>query len=142
MLNVPLLARLQAATIILGSLALGNAHAEAWAVTDSMHPLVIPAGVQVRVILLDDQERLENQLSRNLPPNPQQATIAAQRMMKSAEGIRLIGELAKAQQGLTDAWSAGIEKIPAVVVDRKYVVYGQPDVAVALKAIERSRRQQ
>lgn len=70
MLNVPLLARLQAATIILGSLALGNAHAEAWAVTDSMHPLVIPAGVQVRVILLDDQERLENQLSRNLPQSP------------------------------------------------------------------------
>ncbi|POA51835.1 MULTISPECIES: DUF1525 domain-containing protein [unclassified Pseudomonas] len=87
--------------IIFGSLALGDAHAEAWAVTDSAHPLVVPAGVQVRVILLDGQERLENQLSRNLPPNPQQATIAAQRMMKSAEGVRLMGELAKAQQGLT-----------------------------------------
>ncbi|AAY96291.1 TIGR03757 family integrating conjugative element protein [Pseudomonas protegens] len=142
MLNAPLLARLQAATIICGSLALGNAHAEAWVVTDSAHPLIIPPGVEIRVILLDDQERLENQLSRNLPPSPQQAAIAAQRMVKSPEGVRLMEELAKVQQGLTDVWSAGVEKIPAVVVDRKYVVYGQPDVANALKVIERSRGQQ
>lgn len=126
------------AAALLGILAsVSNVQAETWAITDSSHPLNVPPGV--RVIRLDDQQRLEEQLSRSLPSNPQQATRAAQQLLNSPDGARLLAELARAQQGAADAWSFGITKVPAVVVDRQYVVYGQPDVAAALKEIEAAR---
>lgn len=126
------------AAVLFGVLAsVSNVQAETWAITDSSHPLNIPPGV--RLIRLDDQQRLEEQLSRSLPSNPQQATMAAQQLLNSPEGARLLAELARAQQGAADAWSIGITKVPAVVVDRQYVVYGQPDVATALKEIEAAR---
>lgn len=118
-------------------LVLSSAQAETWAITDSAHPLNVPPGV--RLIRLDDQQRLEEQLSRSLPSNPQQASMAAQQLLNSPEGARLLAELARAQQGAADAWSIGITKLPAVVVDRQYVVYGQPDVAAAIKEIEAAR---
>ena len=43
---------------------------------------------------------------------------------------------------MTVAWSLGIAKIPAVVVDRRYVVYGEANVARALARIEEYRRAQ
>lgn len=126
------------AAALLGVLAsVSSVQAETWAITDSAHPLNVPTGV--RLIRLDDQQRLEAQLSRSLPSNPQQATMAAQQLLHSPEGARLLTELARAQQGAADAWSIGITKVPAVVVDRQYVVYGQPDVAAAIKAIEAAR---
>ncbi|OTJ71748.1 hypothetical protein CAY98_34130 [Pseudomonas aeruginosa] len=48
--------------------------------------------------------------------------------------------MVKAQQDVADAWSLGVEKIPAVVVDRQYVVYGEPDVSRALELIAKARR--
>lgn len=126
------------AAVLFGVLAsVSNVQAETWAITDSSHPLNVPPGV--RLIRLDDQQRLEEQLSRSLPSNPQEATMAAQQLLNSPEGARLLAELARAQQGAADAWSIGITKVPAVVVDRQYVVYGQPDVATALKEIEAAR---
>ncbi|WP_446939641.1 TIGR03757 family integrating conjugative element protein, partial [Pseudomonas aeruginosa] len=56
------------------------------------------------------------------------------------DGRRLQAELVKAQQDVADAWSLGVEKIPAVVVDRQYVVYGEPDVSRALELIAKARR--
>lgn len=117
-----------------------TAQAETWVVTDQAHPVNAPLGV--RVILLDEQQRLEEQLSRSLPADPRQATAAAQRFMATAEGARLQADLVKAQQGVADAWSTGVEKLPAVVVDRRYVVYGEPDVATAIGLIDRARSMQ
>lgn len=114
--------------------------AETWVVTDRTHP--VNASVDVRVILLDEQQRLEEQLSRSLPADPRQAATAVQRFLATPDGARLQADLAKAQQGATDAWSTGVEKIPAVVVDRKYVVYGEPDVATAARLIDRARSMQ
>ena len=45
-------------------------------------------------------------------------------------------------QDVTQAWGLGITKVPAVVVDRRYVVYGEPDVAHAAARIETYRRTQ
>lgn len=113
---------------------------ETWVITDQAHPVNAPVGV--RVILLDEQQRLEEQLSRSLPSDPRQAATAAQLFMATSEGARLQADLAKAQQGVADAWSTGVEKLPAVVVDRRYVVYGEPDVATAIGLIARSRSMQ
>ena len=124
------------AALLFSTLAQG----ETWVVTDQAHPVNAPVGV--RVILLDEQQRLEEQLSRSLPADPRQAAAAAQRFLASPDGKRLQVDLAKAQQGTADAWSAGVEKLPAVVVDRTYVVYGEPDVATAIRLIDRARSMQ
>ena len=113
--------------------------AETLVFTDKSHPISSATGA--RLVLLDQQQRLETDLSRDLPPDPQQAAAIIHARLNSPSGKRLQSDLAKAQQDLTDAWSMGIEKIPAVVVDRRYVVYGEPDVAKALELINRARNQ-
>jgi integrating conjugative element protein (TIGR03757 family) len=120
------------------TLATGTVHAETWVITDSAHPLTsVPT--DVRVIKLDDQQRIEEQLSRKLPLDPHQAALAARQLMGSPAGAALMHQLATAQQGNADAWSIGVSKVPAVVVDRRYVVYGQPDVTAAMQTINRAR---
>jgi len=89
---------------------------------------------------LDEQQRIENELSRKLPTNPHQAALAARQLMGTPAGAALMHQLASAQQDATDAWSAGVTKVPAVVVDRKFVVYGQPNVAAAIESIQAVRR--
>lgn len=124
--------------LLVAALATGTAHAETWAITDAAHPLTaVPAGV--RVIKLDDQQRIEAQLSQKLPPNPHQAALAARHLMSTPAGAALMQELAVAQQGAADAWSVGVKKVPAVVIDRQYVVYGQPDVTAAIQSIAQAR---
>ncbi len=70
-----------------------------------------------------------------------EAALAARRLMSTPAGAALMQQLATAQQGNADAWSVGVSKVPAVVVDRRYVVYGQPDVATAMQTINRARGQ-
>lgn len=130
----------RAITLLVAALATGTGNAETWAITDSAHPLTsVPA--DVRVIMLDDQQRIEEQLSKKLPPNPHQAALAARQLMGTPTGAALMQKLAGAQQGNADAWSVGVSKVPAVVVDRRYVVYGQPDVAIAIQTINQARGQ-
>ena len=114
-----------------------TAHAETWVITDQSHPVSAPTGV--RIIRLDDQQRLEELLSQQLPNDQRQAEATIQRYLASPAGKRLQSDLVQAQQGITDAWSVGVEKIPAVVVDRRYVVYGEADVAKAIAQIDRAR---
>ena len=113
--------------------------AEALVYTDKAH--TVSAAIDARVVLLDRQHHLETDLSRDLPPDPQLAAAIIHGRLSSPSGKRLQSDLTKAQQDITDAWSMGIEKIPAVVVDRRYVVYGEPDVAKALELINRARNQ-
>lgn len=139
MLNFPTFVPWRATAVLCGAIAAGAAHAETWVVTDSAHPVNLPVGASVRLIQLDEQLRLEEQISRSLPADPELAAAAARGILNGPDGVRLQQDLAKAQQGATDAWSVGVAKLPAVVVDRQYVVYGQPDVASALRAIEHAR---
>jgi integrating conjugative element protein (TIGR03757 family) len=110
---------------------------ETWVVTDRAHPVTNTA--EYRVIVLDEQQRLEAHLTSRLPSDPTRAAVTIQAYLASPEGARFQHELTQAQQGITDAWSLGVEKIPAVVVDRRYVVYGEPDVAKASALIDKAR---
>lgn len=107
--------------------------------TDRQHPVQAPT--DVRIIELDQATRIEAELAVNLPADPERAaTVAWQRLRDSGESLqRHIGQ---AYQGVADAWGLGIVKIPAVVVDRRYVVYGEPDVARAVARIEAYRSAQ
>ncbi|WP_140720723.1 TIGR03757 family integrating conjugative element protein [Pseudomonas sp. Hp2] len=108
-------------------------------VTDSRHPVRAPAGA--RIIELDRAARLEANLAANLPADPGRATTLVQQRLRDG-GEALQSELAAAYQGVADAWSLGITTLPAVVLDRRYVVYGEPDVGKAVARIEAHRRTQ
>ncbi|MCW3662513.1 TIGR03757 family integrating conjugative element protein [Pseudomonas aeruginosa] len=108
-------------------------------VTDSHHPVKTMGGE--RLIELDEARRIETELSGKLPTDPEQAMAIVKRRLSSG-GAELQRRIASAYQGVTDAWSLGVTSIPAIVVDQRYVVYGEPDVARAVARIEQHRRAQ
>jgi len=105
-------------------------------ITDSRHPVKVMGGE--RLIELDEAVRIEAELSAGLPADPDQAAATAKHRL-SQGGADLQRRIATAYQGVTDAWSLGIITIPAVVVDQRYVVYGEPDVARAVERIAQHR---
>ena len=131
----PLAARLTAGLCAVMLVPMVGA-AEVLVVTDSRHPVQAPAGV--RVIELDQAARIEFELAANLPADPQQAAaLIRQRLHDGGEALqRRIG---RAYQNVADAWGLGIAKIPAVVLDRRYVVYGESDVPRAVARINAYR---
>lgn len=84
-------------------------------------------------MLLDAPERPEQQLSEGLPADPRQGVAIMQQGMHSAYAEQLGLDLAKAHQDVADALSLGVAKLQAVVVNRRYMVYGQS----AMASIER-----
>jgi len=123
-----------AAAVSAAVLALGlcpRAWAEAVAFTDARHPLTSVGNV--RVVALDAPRKIEAALSEGLTPDAgKAAAIVHQRL---AQNPSIHRQLAVAHQGVLDAFSLGVTKVPAVVVDRRYVVYGEHDVAAALALI-------
>lgn len=110
--------------------------AEAWVVTDRLHPVqTIP---DVRVIELDGPAHIEAELTAQLPPHPEKAAEIVRQHLQSG-GADLHRRLAVAYQGVIDSWGLGIVKLPAVVVDRQYVVYGERDVERAIAKIKEYR---
>lgn len=101
------------------------------------HPIKVTQSA--RLIELDAPARIEAELAAHLPTGPQQATAIVQRRLKDG-GTDLHRRLATAYQGVIDAWRLGIAKIPTVVVDQRYVVYGETDVDRAVSRIEQFRR--
>jgi integrating conjugative element protein (TIGR03757 family) len=110
---------------------------EVWVVTDHQHS--VKSGPGVRVIELDAPARIQRELAAQLPPDPKRAAAIVQQRLKQG-GVELHRRMAAAYQGVTDAWRLGITKIPAVVVDQRYVVYGESDVSRAVAWIEKYRR--
>ena len=113
--------------------------AEVLVITDSGHPVRVAAGT--RVVELDLPARIEAELAAGLPTDPTQAAAIVQQRLREG-GQDLQRRLGRAYQDVTQAWGLGITKVPAVVVDRRYVVYGEPDVARAAARIETYRRTQ
>jgi integrating conjugative element protein (TIGR03757 family) len=108
-------------------------------VTDSQHPVQVP--ISARLIELDQPARIKAELAAHLPADPARSAALVQRRLKDG-GNALQTRMGTAYQGVVDAWSLGIITIPAVVVDQRYVVYGEPDVAKAVALIEAHRRTQ
>lgn len=120
------------------AVATAPTHATTWVITDSRHPVY---GQSDRLIMLDAAEQLEAELSADLPADPQQAAALAQQRLQSG-GASLQKRLADAYQGITDAWSLGIIKIPAIVIDQRHVIYGEHDIETAQAKVRQFLRGQ
>lgn len=130
-LRVPILLVLLAAAT--------SAAAEVWVITDTRHP-VVGAEAATRVIALDGAQRIESELSAQLPTDPQRAATLVQQRLNQG-GMALQQRLREAYQGVTDAWSLGITTVPAVVVDQRYVVYGETRLDRALARVAQYRKE-
>ncbi|VEH28522.1 integrating conjugative element protein, PFL_4709 family [Bordetella hinzii] len=84
---------------------------------------------------------LEADLAANLPSDSERASAIVQQRLKQG-GTDLQRRIGTAYQGIADAWSLGVTKVPAILVDRRYVVYGETDVARAVARIDQYRRTQ
>lgn len=98
-----------------------------------------PAGVTV--VKLDTAGAIEAELSAKLPSDPARAVAVARERLRQG-GADLQRSLAVAYEQIAEAWSLGVTTLPAVVVDGRYVVYGEPDAARAIAKIEAFRREQ
>ncbi|PFG25159.1 integrating conjugative element protein (TIGR03757 family) [Pseudomonas lurida] len=101
-----------------------------WVITDSAHP--IEATNEIRLILIDQLSGLEDALSSGLPSAP----AVAEAMFGERMTTQMSAKIENAHQNIFDAWSLGVTKIPAVVGDGKYVVYGDSNVERALTKIQ------
>ncbi|MBG0752272.1 hypothetical protein Q7O_001724 [Pectobacterium carotovorum subsp. carotovorum PCCS1] len=95
----------------------------------------------MRVIELGAAQRIEAELAANLPQDPARAAIIVQQRLREG-GTALQQRINEAYQDVVDAWSLGITTLPAVIVDQRYVVYGEPDIARAVELINTHRRTQ
>ncbi|MDN8600317.1 TIGR03757 family integrating conjugative element protein [Citrobacter sp. S2-9] len=109
--------------------------------TTSRYPVVNPQpGVPVQI--LEDVSQLEQVLFPTLSQNPQQAEQQARLRMQQPDWRTQEARLTRAYQALLDAYTLGIEKVPAVVFDERDVVYGTSDVALAQKKRDAWRESQ
>lgn len=91
------------------------------------------------VVELDAAARLDARISQGLPADPEHAKQVLHSRMAGPQWQATLVRYAELYTGVARAWMLGIEKVPAVVVDSQYVVYGEPDVQAALEEIEHAQ---
>ncbi|WP_191091696.1 TIGR03757 family integrating conjugative element protein [Affinibrenneria salicis] len=94
------------------------------------------------VQILEDVQNREQTLFPNLYTSPEQAERQALLRMQQPDWQEKEARLTRAYQALMDAWSLGISKVPAVVFEDKYVVYGTTDIGLARQKLEAWRERQ
>ena len=84
----------------------------------------------ITVYYIDRIDRLQQELSKDLPVNPEAAKQTALHRFQRMDN-KLSHELANASNGLVQAMHYGIDRYPAIVFDGNAVVYGITDVRAA-----------
>ena len=88
------------------------------------------------VYLIDRINRLQLELSNNLPADPESAkSLALQRFQRM--DTQLSRELENAAKGLVQATQYGIDRYPAIVFDGQAVVHGLTDIRAAIQLYQR-----
>lgn len=104
--------------------------------TTSFLPVAHSEGTHITVHTLDAPDAPLAALSAGLPDTYEAATPVALALIRSPQGRRLLGELKRAYQAVIDAWLNGIEALPAILIDGRYLLYGVYDVNEALVILD------
>ena len=83
----------------------------------------------ITVYYIDRIDRIQQELSKDLPANPEAAKQTVLRRFQR----KLSHELENASNGLVQAMQYGIDRYPAIVFDGNAVVYGITDVRAAIQ---------
>ena len=119
----------------------GPAAAAGDVVAFTLSSMSLRAGVGATVHVLDARDGHAEAFGAGLPDDPERALAEARRRMETPAGRATLARLAEAAAGNALAGRLGIEKLPAVVVDGRYVVYGVRDVAHAVERVAAWRAQ-
>ncbi|RWT23338.1 TIGR03757 family integrating conjugative element protein [Raoultella planticola] len=125
--------------VALGLASQAASTAEVTVFTD--RSVTLKSADNANVVHIDAAQEIEASLAADLPADPHRAQSIVQGRLQQG-GSQLQRDLASAWQGVADAWGLSVSTVPAVVVDRRYVIYGEPDVAKAVARIEAYRRAQ
>lgn len=134
---------MRAITAICAVLATGVVQAgqpttvEVFANMATLVPVPSAPAYQLQVYRLDAMTLIEEQLSQGLPAVEAQALSVLQRM-ESEIRRKYQAQIINASNGMTLAIHYRLDRLPAVVIDRKAVIYGVPDVERALAIYQQS----
>ena len=121
------------------TIAAQAAEGTVWVFTANRLPPLQHVDQAERLFVLD---HADNALRRLSFPNPGSEAAAREKallIIQSPRGQEAIARMRESAEATTIAWMHGIEKLPAVLVDEQYVVYGVFDVAAAIDQVARFR---
>lgn len=81
--------------------------------------------VPVTVRRVDYITQLETELSANLPPDEEKALAIANQRLAKKNINSIVDQAGRTVDAMTIAREIGVTKIPAVVFNRKWIVYGE-----------------
>ena len=87
--------------------------------------------LQLQIVHVDALDRLNDTLSTHLPVTPTDAQAQVRARLGTLESSQIDG-VRQAATGLADAFQLGVDRIPAIVFDRKAVIYGVTILPAAL----------
>jgi len=127
--------------VLLNTMLPGHAsdHETVWVFTAGKLPPVLQVAHADRLFVLDDVDQSLKALSFPNPRNEAQARQRAMRMLQSPKGQAVLTRIRHSAEAIAVAWQHGIVKLPAILVDERYVVYGIYNIDAALAQIARYR---
>lgn len=124
------------------ALQVGATHAadpSVWVFTADRLPALQNVDRADRLFVLDHADNALKKLSFPNPGSEVAARDKAMLIIQSPRGHAAIARMRESAEATTVAWQHGIEKLPAVLVDAQFVVYGVYDVTAAVDQIARYR---
>ena len=113
-----------------------------WVFTTDRLPEIRGLDLATQVLTLDAIKKPLKSLSFVYPGTEEAARQQALAVINSPKGQDVLAQMRTNAQAVALAWQHGIDKLPAVLVDETYVVYGVYDVRSALDRVERVRHAQ
>lgn len=93
-----------------------------------------------RVYLLDALEVLDRELSAGLPASEREAQALVRRRLQSMGTAKLADRTRLGAEGIVQAARYGVDRVPAIVINGQYVIYGVTDIDAARGIYQRSQR--
>jgi len=127
------------AAIAIQASAAQAADPSVWVFTADRLPSLQNVDRADRLFVLDHADDALKKLSFHNPGREAAARDKAMLIIQSPRGQAAIARMRESAEATTVAWQHGIEKLPAVLVDAQFVVYGVYDVTAAVDQIARYR---
>lgn len=91
----------------------------------------------IQVFYIDDDERYNDELFGRLSSDPVLAEKQAKAILNSLNWQEYEQQIIEHSRGMFKAWELKLQKIPAIVFEDKYVVYGTTDIKYAEKQLRK-----
>jgi integrating conjugative element protein (TIGR03757 family) len=127
------------ALLFTARLCAADTAASVWVFTTEQLPPIKRLDMANQVFVLDDIDKPLKALSFQYPGSDDKARQRANAVLNSPQGKTLLDQIQRNAKSVAIAWQSGIAKLPAVLIDKRYVVYGEYNVQVALDRVERHR---